>query len=157
MHQTSLAFRSLAEVGEDAFVEAIAATYHGTRDSWLTRQIQEHGAAGAARSDFADYQEMDYLPDWCELAYTEGGELAGVIMAARNPSAAVVVYVGIVPDQRGRGLAAQLVGRGTRQLAASGVTEIRGDCDRQRRDGEGVSAGGSRAARAPSQLRTHAV
>jgi len=130
MPQTSLAFRSLAEVGEGAFVEAIAATYEGTRDSWLTREIQERGVVGAARSDFTDYQEMDYLPDWWELAYAEGGELAGVIMAARNPSVSVIAYVGVVPRQRGRGLAAQLVGRGTRQLAVSGATEIRGDCDR---------------------------
>ncbi len=33
----SLVFRSLPEVGEEAFVEAIASTYRGTRDSWLTR------------------------------------------------------------------------------------------------------------------------
>jgi ribosomal protein S18 acetylase RimI-like enzyme len=50
-------------------------------------------------------------------------------MPARNPSVAVIAYLGIVPEQRGRGLAAQLVRRGTDQLA-SGAAESCGDCDR---------------------------
>jgi ribosomal protein S18 acetylase RimI-like enzyme len=52
------------------------------------------------------------------------------MMAARNPSAAVIAYVGVVPEQRGRGLAQQLVRRGTELLVESGAAEIRGDCDR---------------------------
>jgi ribosomal protein S18 acetylase RimI-like enzyme len=126
----ALAFRDSHEVGEDEFVEAIATTYEGTRDSILTRHIQERGLVGAARADFLDYQQMEYLPEWWELAYTEDGALAGVIMAARNPSSAVIAYVGVVPEQRGRGLASRLVRRGTERLVESGATEIRGDCDR---------------------------
>jgi ribosomal protein S18 acetylase RimI-like enzyme len=126
----SLVYRSLPEVGEEAFVEAIASTYQGTRDSWITSNIEKHGMLGAAREDFLEYQGLDHLPGWWELAYTEDGALAGVIMAAKNPSTAVVAYVGVVPDQRGRGLAPQLVRRGTEQLLASGADEIGGDCDR---------------------------
>jgi ribosomal protein S18 acetylase RimI-like enzyme len=126
----SLVFRSLPEVGEEAFVEAIASTYQGTRDSWITSNIEKHGMLGAAREDFLEYQGLEHLPEWWELAYTEDGALAGVIMAARNPSTAVVAYVGVVPHQRGRGLAPQLVRRGTEQLLASGADEIGGDCDR---------------------------
>jgi ribosomal protein S18 acetylase RimI-like enzyme len=125
-----LAFRNLREVGEDAFVAALAATLEGTLDSWLTRNIEDHGLLEAARADFRDYQQMDHLPEWWELAYLPDGELAGVIMGARNPSAAVVAYVGVVPRQRGHGFAVQLVRRGTEQLLASGADEIRGDCDR---------------------------
>jgi ribosomal protein S18 acetylase RimI-like enzyme len=128
--QGSLVFRPLPEVGDDVFVDAIASTYQGTRDSWIARSIDEHGTLGAARADFLDYQGMDFLPEWWELAYTEDGALAGVIMAARNPSSAVIAYIGVVPEQRGRGLAAQLVQRGTERLVSSGATEIRGDCDR---------------------------
>ena len=126
----SLVFRPLPEVGEDAFVEALAATYQGTRDSWLTATIAERGMAGAARADFLDYQGLEHAPEWWELAYTEDGALAGVVMAARNQRQAVVAYVGVVPEQRGHGLAAQLVRRGAQQLLASGADEIGGDCDR---------------------------
>jgi ribosomal protein S18 acetylase RimI-like enzyme len=125
----ALAFRALPDVGEDAFVDALASTYQGTRDSWITRSIEEHGTHGAARADFLDYQGMEHLPEWWELAYTDDGALAGVIMVARNPSSAVIAFVGVVPEQRGRGLAQQLVRRGTEQLLESGTDEIRGDCD----------------------------
>lgn len=124
-----LVFRGLPEVGEDAFVDALASSYEGTLDSWITRSIEEHGTLGAARADFLDYQSMDHLPEWWELAYTGDDALAGVIMAARNPSSAVIAYVGVVPEERGRGLAQQLVRRGTEQLLESGADEIRGDCD----------------------------
>jgi ribosomal protein S18 acetylase RimI-like enzyme len=124
-----LSFRSLPEIGEDAFVEAMAATYEGTRDSWLLSLIEEHGQVGAARADFAEYQALDYLPDWWELAFTEGGALVGVVMPARNPTSAVIAYVGVVPEQRGRGHAARLVQRGTEQLLAHGADTVGGDCD----------------------------
>jgi GNAT superfamily N-acetyltransferase len=126
----SLDFRPLWDVGEDAFINAIAATYEGTRDSWITRSIAERGTHEAARADFVDYQGMEHLPGWWELAYADGGALAGVIVGARNPTSAVVAYVGVVPEQRGRGLAQVLVERGTERLIESGEDEIRGDCDR---------------------------
>jgi ribosomal protein S18 acetylase RimI-like enzyme len=126
----TLTFHGLAEVDERAFVEGLAATYEGTRDSLLNRHIEERGLRAAAESDFRAYQQMEYRPEWWELAYSRDGALAGVIMSARAPSSAVIGYVGVVPEQRGRGLAAQLVRRGTDQLVASGATEIRGDCDR---------------------------
>jgi ribosomal protein S18 acetylase RimI-like enzyme len=125
-----LTFRTLLEAGEGAFIEAIAATYEGIRDSWITERIEERGTLGAAQADFRDEQGLDYRPEWWELAYTSDGNLAGVIMAARNPTAAVISYVGIVPELRRRGLAPQLVRRGTRRLLESGADEIRGDCDR---------------------------
>jgi ribosomal protein S18 acetylase RimI-like enzyme len=127
---SSLAFRPLPEVGEDSFVQAIAKTYQGTRDSWIARNVQERGLFGAARADYVDYQGLEHEPEWWELAYTEDGALAGVIMVGKNPSVAVIAYVGVVPDQRGRGLAQQLVQRGTELLVAGGADEIRGDCDR---------------------------
>ena len=67
----SLVFRALPEVGEDAFVDAMAATYQGTRDSWITRTIEERGRQETARADFLDYQKLEHRPEWWELAYTE--------------------------------------------------------------------------------------
>jgi RimJ/RimL family protein N-acetyltransferase len=124
-----LTFRTIADVGEDAFVEAIAATFDGTADSELTLDVEQHGAREAARQYLEDHQSLEHRPEWFELGYADG-DLAGVIMGARNPTSAVIAYVGVVPAQRGRGLAAPLVRRGTARLAAAGATEIRGDCDR---------------------------
>jgi RimJ/RimL family protein N-acetyltransferase len=126
----SLTFRGLSEVGEEAFVDAIASTYKGTPDTWLTQEIEERGLVGAARADFDAYREMEYQPGWWELGYAEDGSVGGVILAAKIPGAAVIGYVGVTPPHRGRGLAAQLVRRGTDHLVAAGEDEIRGDCDR---------------------------
>ena len=125
-----LRFRSLPEVGEAAFVDAIAATLQGTPDTELQRDVEERGAHDAARDYLLDHQSLEHRPEWFELAYAADGTLAGVIMGARNPTSAVIAYVGVVPEHRGRGLAAPLVRRGTARLVAGGATEIRGDCDR---------------------------
>jgi RimJ/RimL family protein N-acetyltransferase len=124
-----LSFRTIAEVGEDAFVDAIAATFAGTADNELTRDIEEHGLREAAHQYLEDHKSLEHRPEWFELGY-DGDDLTGVIMGARNPTSAVIAYVGVVPERRGRGLAAPLVRRGTQRLAAAGATEIRGDCDR---------------------------
>jgi ribosomal protein S18 acetylase RimI-like enzyme len=124
-----LTFRTITDVGEEAFVDAIAATFAGTADNELTRDIKERGLREAARGYLEDHKSLEHRPEWFELGY-DGDELAGVIMGARNPTSAVIAYVGVLPEQRGRGLAAPLVRRGTERLAAAGATEIRGDCDR---------------------------
>jgi RimJ/RimL family protein N-acetyltransferase len=128
--ESSLRFRTVEDVGEEAFVEAIAATYEGTRDSWISQSIEELGALEAARTDFHELQGLEHEPAWWELGYTQDGALAGVVMGAKNPSSAVVAYIGVVPAERGRGFAPELVRRGTERLLASGQAEIRGDCDR---------------------------
>lgn len=124
-----LTFRTMSEVGDDAFVDAIAATFEGTPDTELTLDVERHGAREAARRYLEDHKALEHRPEWFELGYA-GDELAGVIMGARNPTSAVIAYVGVVPAQRGRGFAPALVRRGTARLAAAGATEIRGDCDR---------------------------
>jgi RimJ/RimL family protein N-acetyltransferase len=126
----SLAFRALPEVGEENFVRAFTASYLGTRDAMMSRHIAEQGLVDAARSDFAAYQELEYQPEWWELAYADNDALVGVVMAARLPSAAVLAYVGVVPEQRGRGYAVELVRRGTERLVDDAAEEVRGDCDR---------------------------
>jgi ribosomal protein S18 acetylase RimI-like enzyme len=124
-----LSFRALPDLGEDAFFEAFVATLEGTRDAWLAREIRERGLREAARAGFDDYKEFEHLPEWWELGYTAEDELVGVIMGARNPTSAVIGHVGVLPGQRGRGFAAQLLRRGTDVLVASGADEIRADCD----------------------------
>jgi RimJ/RimL family protein N-acetyltransferase len=124
-----LCFRTVSEVGEEAFVDAIAATFEGTADSELMLEIQERGEHEAARRYLEAHASLEHRPEWFELGYS-GDQLAGVIMGARNPTSAVIAYVGVVAAQRGRGFAVPLVRRGTARLAADGATEIRGDCDR---------------------------
>jgi ribosomal protein S18 acetylase RimI-like enzyme len=128
--ESALTFRPLPDVGETAFVDAIAATLEGTADSALGDDIEALGAAGAAREYVDEMRAMTYQPEWWELAFTGDGALVGVSMVGGIPGAAVIAYVGVVPSQRRRGFASQLVERGTMHLVRAGAEEIRGDCDR---------------------------
>lgn len=49
----SLVFRPLPEVGEEAFIAAIASTYEGTRDSWLPEASTSTGPSARPRRTFA--------------------------------------------------------------------------------------------------------
>ncbi|HYZ79519.1 MAG TPA: GNAT family N-acetyltransferase [Gaiellaceae bacterium] len=72
---------------------------------------------------------LDHEPGWYELASEPGGDLVGLVAAARVQSQPIVALVGVVPEQRGRGHSLRLVARATRHLAASGATTIRADSD----------------------------
>jgi ribosomal protein S18 acetylase RimI-like enzyme len=123
-----LIFRTIADVGQDAFVDAIAATFNGTADNELARDIQEHGQREAARRYLEDHESLEHRPEWFELGYS-GERVAGVIMGARNPTSAVIAYVGVVPEQRGHGYAYDLLVEATHLLVERGAEQIVADTD----------------------------
>jgi ribosomal protein S18 acetylase RimI-like enzyme len=71
---------------------------------------------------------LDHEPGWYELASEPGGDLVGLVAAARVPQP-IVALVGVVPEQRGRGHSLRLLARATRHLAEAGGATIRADSD----------------------------
>jgi RimJ/RimL family protein N-acetyltransferase len=126
-----LTYRTLAEVGEDAFVEALAAVSTDSLDQRDREERERQGAAGAARELLAELRRLEYEPAWWELAYGAAGELVGLVMPARNPTFATIGYIGVTPAQRGRGYVDALLARGTATLLGAGATAIRADTDRR--------------------------
>ena len=124
-----LDFRTLEEVGEAAFVDAIERVSGGTLDREISAEREEFGAVEAARRFFELELQLEHDPAWCQLAYERSGEMVGLIMPARNPTSPVINYVGVVPEHRGRGYVDDLLARGTEILAAAGATTIRADTD----------------------------
>lgn len=124
-----LHWRSLAELGEEPFVDLLSDSFADTRDSIFLAEIAEHGRRGAAERTVADMLEMDHQPDWYEIGYDAQDRPVALSMPARNPSAAVIGLVGVATAGRGHGYATAVVARGTHVLATNGATEIRGDCD----------------------------
>ena len=72
---------------------------------------------------------LDHEPGWYGLASEPGGDLVGLVAAARVQSQPIVAFVGVVPEHRGRGHSLRLLARATRHLAASGAETIRADSD----------------------------
>ncbi len=126
-----LEFRTLDEVGEAAFVDAIARVSEDTLDREISAEREELGVREAARQFFELELQLEHDQAWCQLAYTLSGDLVGLVMPAKNPTTPVINYIGVVPEQRGRGYVDDLLARGTAVLVAAGATVIRADTDTQ--------------------------
>ena len=125
-----LEFRTLEDVGEEAFVAAVRRVTEGTLDRDMSEERERRGPREAAREFFGEEQAMDYEPGWWELAYDKpDGELVGLIMPARNPTSPVIDYIGVVPERRGEGYVDDLLARGTATLLETGAEQIRADTD----------------------------
>jgi GNAT superfamily N-acetyltransferase/RimJ/RimL family protein N-acetyltransferase len=84
-------------------VVALRKVLEGTFDAHDRRAIAEHGIDETARSQLKDLYWFPSPREWWQLAYTAGGELAGLIIPARNYSMPTIGYIGVVPEQRGNG------------------------------------------------------
>jgi RimJ/RimL family protein N-acetyltransferase len=111
-----LSFRTLAEVGEDAFVEAMRRVSEGTLDREIREEGERLGPQQAAREFFEDARRVRHDPSWWRLAYAPNGELVGLVMPAEPPAFLTVFYVGVVPEMRGRGYVHDLLAAGTATL-----------------------------------------
>jgi hypothetical protein len=124
-----LIFRSLSEVGEEAFIAAIEEVSEGTFDQLILAERAELGPAEQARRLFADMQAMHYEPGWWQLAYTPEQALVGLIMPACGTNFATIGYIGVMPRWRGRRYVDDLLARGTVCLLDTGKERILADTD----------------------------
>ncbi|MDF2681678.1 MAG: family N-acetyltransferase [Brevibacillus sp.] len=122
-------YRSLSEVGETAFIDAIMRGSASTLDRLIAQERAEHGPLSQAQEIYQDLQSMSYEPDWWELAYTPDDQLMGFIIPAKGPTFATIGYIGVLPEYRGRGYVDLLLNRGLSTLVQAGETFIRTDTD----------------------------
>lgn len=87
-----LVFRALEEVGEEvgegAFVDAVARVSEGALDRDMSGEREKQGPREAAREFFEEEQDMEYEPGWWELAYTPDGGAGGTGDARQEPDLA---------------------------------------------------------------------
>lgn len=111
-----LSFRTLEEVGEAAFVDAMEIVSESTLDREILEERQRLGARRAAREFFDDAQRVEHDPSWWRLAYTPDGQLVGLVMPAEPPGFLTIFYIGVLPGMRGRGYVDDLLAAGTTLL-----------------------------------------
>jgi RimJ/RimL family protein N-acetyltransferase/predicted N-acetyltransferase YhbS len=127
-----LSFRTLEEVGEDAFVETMRMVSEGTLDREIQGERERLGAERAAREFFEDARRVGHEPSWWRLAYTPEEELVGLVMPAEPPGFLTIFYVGVVPGMRGQGYVDDLLAAGTATLLEVGKRDekpLRADTD----------------------------
>jgi ribosomal protein S18 acetylase RimI-like enzyme len=124
-----LSFRTLQDVGDAVFIDAIRRVAEGSLDSWLKLNATRLGAERAAREHFETARTLKHEPHWWQLAYDGEGDLVGLVMAAHNGAFPIIEFIGVVPEQRGHGYVDDLLAMGTSVLASAGATHIRADTD----------------------------
>jgi RimJ/RimL family protein N-acetyltransferase len=120
-----LVFRSVKEVGTDAFLRAIERVTKGTldREDQLARREEEPEAA--AQSYFGILKDIDYTPERWLLAFTQRGALVGLAAPQMlNDTVGAVNYIGVVPEQRGKGYVRDLLSKGTELLSRAGARRV---------------------------------
>jgi predicted N-acetyltransferase YhbS/RimJ/RimL family protein N-acetyltransferase len=112
-----LSFRTLEEVGDDAFIDAMRRVSEGTLDREIRQERERLGPQEAAREFFEDARRVKHEPSWWRLAYNRPrGELVGLVMPAQPPTFLTIFYVGVVAEMRGRGYVDDLLAAGTATL-----------------------------------------
>jgi RimJ/RimL family protein N-acetyltransferase len=128
-NQNRLVYRSLADMSEMEYVDAIRMITAGTSD----REIQEIGGEQAAPQLFAILKEDTvFEPEWLQLAYEPDGDLAGLVAPVRmrdSDEEGAIGLIGVIPEKRGLGYSDDLLRRGRTILRAVGVTYIYAETD----------------------------
>ncbi|MFE7777183.1 GNAT family N-acetyltransferase [Streptomyces sp. NPDC057445] len=115
---------------DDAVVLDVLRRIHSvTLDAHALRAVAEGGLDQAAREELDFFHWCPSPREWWQLAYTAEGELAGMHIPAHNPSGPCVGFIGVVPEQRGRGYAYDLLAECTHFLAGQGAEFIAGATD----------------------------
>ena len=131
-----LQFRSLAEVGEQAYIDAIERVTVGTLDRVLQQGRTTLGPRAHAERFFRDEvgifngDEPTYEQHLWNLAYTSEGALVGLIAPEKMwGTLGTIGYYGVVPEQRGHGCGSALLRQGTAALKAEGIAHVVTDTD----------------------------
>lgn len=109
---------------DEAVLDVLRRVEQGTLDAHGARAVAEGGVEQAAREELEFFHWMDSPRAWWQLAYTPGGELVGLHVPGRNPHGPIVGFLGVVPEERGRGYGYDLLAACTHVLVAEGATQI---------------------------------
>ncbi|WP_406275122.1 GNAT family N-acetyltransferase [Streptomyces sp. NBC_00191] len=122
-----LEFRT--EPDDDVILDVLRRVHSVTLDAHALRAIAASGVDRAAQEELDFFHWCPSPREWWQLAHTPQGELVGLHIPAHNPSGPCVGFIGVVPEQRGRGYAYDLLVECTHFLAERGAEFIAGATD----------------------------
>jgi RimJ/RimL family protein N-acetyltransferase len=97
-----LVFKTLAEVGEERFIDAIRRVTASTLDRADQDDRDIWGAEEAAREYFRVLEAIDDTPSRWVLAYDANNRLIGLVVAQHlSKRTGCINYIGVVPECRG--------------------------------------------------------
>ncbi|WP_329234451.1 GNAT family N-acetyltransferase [Actinoallomurus sp. NBC_01490] len=123
-----LVFRPVGDAEE--LIGLMADVLNGTLDAHGRADLTRMPARAAAEAQYED--ELTGYPsprEWWRIATLPDGEPVGFVIPAHNGYNPAIAYIGVRPAHRGRGYVDEILGEGTRVLAAEGVDRIRASTD----------------------------
>ncbi|MEU3058802.1 GNAT family N-acetyltransferase [Streptomyces subrutilus] len=117
------------EGGDEEFLDAFARLSRGSLDPATRDELRTATPEEVARADFAFYRDCPGGRSWWRLAHLPDGTLAGLAIPSATPYHRNVGYLGVVPEQRGRGLIDEVLAEITRFHAAAGAERITATTD----------------------------
>ena len=123
---TRVAFRPGTD---DEFIELSRQAARGSLDVETRQALEITDQLSQAQGDFEFYDSCPGERDWWRVATDTVGVPVGFIVPSATPYHRNVGYLGVLPDQRGRGLVDDLLGEVTRIHAASGAERITATTD----------------------------
>lgn len=119
------------EPDDAVFVDLLRRVLTDTLDATSGKQAARVGAEAQARGDVAFYRDtMLGERSWWRIARTPDGQVVGFGIPSHNHDFAVIGYLGVLPEHRGRGYADEILTGITRVLVAETDPErVRADTD----------------------------
>lgn len=121
--------RFRAEPDDTVFLDALRRIHSVTLDAHALRAIGEGGLDQAAQEELDFFHWCPSPREWWQIAQTSEGDLAGIHIPAHNSSGPTVGFIGVVPEQRGRGYAYDLLAECTHFLVEQGAEFVSGATD----------------------------
>jgi RimJ/RimL family protein N-acetyltransferase len=123
-----LRFRPVRD--RDELVGLMTDVLDGTLDAHSRRELNRMSPAEQAAFQYEDeFEGYDTPREWWQVAERPDGEPVGFVIPARNSYHAIIAYIGVRPAFRGHGYVDDILGAGTRILAADGAPRIRASTD----------------------------
>jgi len=127
--QNRLDYKTLSEVGKEAFLTAISEVTQGTLDREDERVYKERGKEKAAEEHMNLLKDIGDRDDTWYLAYEQGVFVGLVIPQKIDKQTGVINYIGVVPAQRGKGYVSALLEKGISSLFQRKFQRIIADID----------------------------
>jgi RimJ/RimL family protein N-acetyltransferase len=117
------------EPNDGAILGILRRIVEASLDVHERRIAERDGLEAAAREELSTLKWFPAPREWWQVASTRAGELVGLAVPSRNYSSPIVAFVGVVPDQRGRGYGYDLLAEATHMLVQEGAESIVADTD----------------------------
>jgi ribosomal protein S18 acetylase RimI-like enzyme len=123
-----LSFREVASRAE--LVDLMTGVLDGTLDAHSRQDLATMPARRCAEEQYdGELARYGSPRAWWRVATLPGGEPVGFVVPAHNAYGPIIAYIGVLPAYRGAGFVTDLLGEGTRVLAAAGARRIRASTD----------------------------